>query len=174
MFSNRQTNNSCRQYPNVSNCRCMAAKQKLTKGRLRARQKKMQQIAKLLDMNISSTSLTPGLPMPLLGPSGSIAAAGPGSHRLLSRSGSTSSDSSHLPGAGTGRSRASVPSTSSHFATEYAFYEAQRVFGYGRQRQLCKHEQQPSQREHAPLKASAPVDGKRSRALPRSLINKVV
>ncbi|XP_022658249.1 protein CLEC16A-like isoform X4 [Varroa destructor] len=117
--------------------RCMAAKQKLTKGRLRARQKKMQQIAKLLDMNISSASPTPGLPVPLLGAPGSMTEV-PGGHRLLSRSGSgsTSSDSSHLPrgdggpagGTGvTGRSS----THRSRLATEYAFYEAQPVFGSG-------------------------------------------
>ena len=89
----------------------MAAKQKLTKGRLRARQKKMQQIAKLLDMNISSTS-----------PTGAPTGNGPlsSNHRKLARSGSgsTSSDSSQMANRGS--------------AAEYAFYEAQKSFGYAR------------------------------------------
>ncbi|XP_028967494.1 protein CLEC16A [Galendromus occidentalis] len=91
--------------------RCMAAKQKLSKGRLRARQKKMQQIAKLLDMNISSTS-----------PSGAPSGVGPlsANHRKLARSGSgsTSSESSQMASRGS--------------ATEYAFYEAQKSFGSNR------------------------------------------
>ncbi|XP_065579225.1 protein CLEC16A-like isoform X3 [Artemia franciscana] len=39
--------------------RCMAAKQRLTKGRLRARQRKMQQIAKLLDLSGLSGGISP-------------------------------------------------------------------------------------------------------------------
>lgn len=45
--------------------RCMAAKQRLTKGRIKARQKKMGQIAKLLDIptNLPSCSTPPNYPL---------------------------------------------------------------------------------------------------------------
>lgn len=144
--------------------RCMAAKQKLTKGRLRARQKKMQQIAKLLDMNISSAALTPGLPRPLLCPSGT-----PGGHRLLSRSGSTSSESGHLAGTAGSRIPGGRASNQAggHLATEYAFYEAQRTFGYARHRPV--HER-PSQRAVDSTK-KLPTDERSAR--PRSLLNKI-
>ena len=39
--------------------RCMAAKQRLTKGRLKARQKKMHQIARLIDIPASQPTASP-------------------------------------------------------------------------------------------------------------------
>lgn len=136
----------------------------------------MQQIAKLLDMNISSASPTPGLPVPLLGAPGSMTEV-PGGHRLLSRSGSgsTSSDSSHLPrgdggpagGTGvTGRSS----THRSRLATEYAFYEAQPVFGYGK-----LHEQQQRYNHHQQdCSLRGFLSGRRPRTLsPNESINKI-
>ncbi|OQR70368.1 protein CLEC16A-like [Tropilaelaps mercedesae] len=156
--------------------RCMAAKQKLTKGRLRARQKKMQQIAKLLDMNISSTSPTPGLPIALLGGSGS--AADSGGHRLLSRSGSTStsSDSSHLHGSGLSNGARVVRSSAHHspLITEYAFYDAQRVFGYDKRGQYrhnhCQQLRQQQRQYHEDPLKELPSHDDRLRRTPRTAV----
>ncbi|KAG1653380.1 Protein CLEC16A [Nymphon striatum] len=80
--------------------RCMAAKQRLTKGRLKARQRKMHQIARLLELpgNIQPCPSPPAhviLPLRQMDPHARLQRASGHSDTFTSRSKSSSSLSSH-------------------------------------------------------------------------------
>lgn len=89
--------------------RCMAAKQRLTKGRTKARQKKMNQIAQLLDISdqqVKSAAMptSPAMALPNLRP-GSASKLGR-EHRPLF------STANRVPGVAAALRRESMPSGS--------------------------------------------------------------
>lgn len=90
--------------------RCMAAKQRLTKGRTKARQKKMNQIAQLLEITeqqLKANSPSPSSPASSLYP-GNLRAASktPREHRPLF------STANRVPGVAAALRRESIPSGS--------------------------------------------------------------
>lgn len=89
--------------------RCMAAKQRLTKGRTKARQKKMNQIAQLLEISdqqlkTTMTPSSPGLMLPILRPASASKTAR--EHRPLF------STANRVPGVAAALRRESMPSGS--------------------------------------------------------------